>query len=67
MAKLVLDTCSWIELAKPKFSTVLDELETQIKHGITVIISCDLIIEEWERNKKRIDKKNRTIILNILF
>lgn len=54
MAKLVLDTCSWIELAKPKFSTVLDELETQIKHGITVIISCDLIIEEWERNKKRI-------------
>lgn len=54
MAKLVLDTCSWIELAKPKFSTVLDELETQIKHGITVIISCDLIIEEWERNKERI-------------
>lgn len=54
MAKLVLDTCSWIELAKPKFSKVLEELESQIKNGITVIISCDLIIEEWERNKTRI-------------
>lgn len=54
MAKLVLDTCSWIELAKPKFSKVLEELESQIKNGITVIISCDLIIEEWERNKSRI-------------
>ena len=54
MAKLVLDTCSWIDLAKPKFSNVLDELESQIKNGITIIISCDLIIEEWERNKGRI-------------
>ncbi|MFK7032206.1 PIN domain-containing protein [Flavobacterium oreochromis] len=54
MAKLVLDTCSWIELAKPKFSNVLEELENQIENGITRIISCDLIIEEWERNKSRI-------------
>jgi hypothetical protein len=54
MAKLVLDTCSWIELAKPKFSNVLEELENQVVEGITIIISCDLIIEEWERNKSRI-------------
>lgn len=54
MAKLVLDTCSWIELAKPKFSKILDELENQIENGITIIISCDLIIEEWDRNKQRI-------------
>ena len=54
MAKLVLDTCSWIELAKPKFSKVLEELESQIEKGMTIIISCDLIIEEWERNKSRI-------------
>lgn len=54
MAKLVLDTCSWIELAKPKFSKVLEELESQIENGITIIISCDLIIDEWERNKSRI-------------
>lgn len=54
MAKLVLDTCSWIELAKPKFSKVLDELENQINNNITIIISCDLIIDEWERNKSRI-------------
>ena len=54
MAKLVLDTCSWIELAKPKFSKVLDELENQVDGGITIIISCDLIINEWKRNKSRI-------------
>lgn len=54
MAKLILDTCSWLDLAKPKYFEVLEELEEQIADGITVLITCDIIIEEWERNKEKI-------------
>jgi len=56
MAKLILDTCTWLDLAKPKFSDVLNELEEQVKSGITVLITCELIIQEWERNKEKIIK-----------
>lgn len=54
MAKLILDTCSWLDLAKPKYSEILQELEEQISEGITILITCDIIIEEWERNKLKI-------------
>ncbi len=34
MVKLVLDTCSWIKLSKPKFSKVLEKLEKFSKTGL---------------------------------
>ncbi|MCG2432180.1 PIN domain-containing protein [Aequorivita xiaoshiensis] len=51
---MILDTCSWLDLAKPKYSEILEELEEQISEGITILITCDIIIEEWERNKVKI-------------
>lgn len=54
MAKIILDTCAWMDLSKPKFSEVLEELEKQVKNNITVIITCDILIEEWNRNKSKI-------------
>lgn len=54
MAKLILDTCSWLDLAKPKFSELLDELESQVSKGITVLLTSDIIIQEWDRNKDKI-------------
>jgi hypothetical protein len=56
MAKLILDTSTWLDLAKPRIEEVLTELEEQIKQGITVLLTCDIIIEEWERNKPRVLK-----------
>ncbi|WP_373552750.1 PIN domain-containing protein [Haliscomenobacter sp.] len=54
MAKLILDTSSWFDLAKPKIEEVLIELEEQVKQSITVLLTCDIIIEEWNRNKLRV-------------
>ena len=57
MAKIILDTCTWLDLAKPKFSEVLSELECQVEEGITILITCEIIVEEWERNKQKIIKE----------
>jgi uncharacterized protein with von Willebrand factor type A (vWA) domain len=54
MAKLILDTSTWLDLAKPRIEEVLIELEEQVKNGITVLLTCDIIVEEWERNKSRV-------------
>ena len=54
MAKLIIDTCSWLELSKPRFSEVLTELETQVHNGQTILLTSEIIIEEWDRNKDRI-------------
>lgn len=54
MAKLILDTSTWLDLAKPRIEEVLIELEEQVKDGITVLLTCDIILEEWERNKPRV-------------
>ncbi|SHN42329.1 hypothetical protein SAMN05216311_114181 [Chitinophaga sp. CF418] len=54
MAKLILDTSTWLDLAKPRIEEVLIELEQQIDQKITVLLTCDIILEEWERNKKRV-------------
>ena len=54
MAKLIIDTCSWLEISKPRFSEVLTELEDQVSKGQTVLLTSEIIIEEWDRNKNRI-------------
>src|SRR5690554_1226971 len=54
MAKLIIDTCSWLEISKPRFSEVLTELEDQVSKGLTVLLTSQIIIEEWDRNKDRI-------------
>lgn len=54
MAKLILDTSTWLDLAKPRIEEVLIELEEQVSQNITVLLTCDIIIEEWNRNKPRV-------------
>lgn len=54
MAKLILDTSTLLDLAKPRIEEVLIELEQQVKKNITVLLTCDIIIEEWNRNKPRV-------------
>lgn len=54
MAKLILDTSSWLDLAKPRIEEVLNELEEQVAQNITILLTCDIIIEEWDRNKARV-------------
>lgn len=54
MAKLIIDTSTWLDLAKPRIEEVLSELEHQVKEQITVLLTCDIIIEEWNRNKERV-------------
>jgi hypothetical protein len=54
MAKLVLDTSTWLDLAKPRTEEVLNELEGQVKQGITILLTCNIILEEWKRNKSRV-------------
>lgn len=54
MAKLILDTCAWLDLAKPRFSEILEELEKQVNNGMTVLLTSEIIIQEWDRNHERI-------------
>lgn len=54
MAKLILDTSTWLDLAKPRIEEVLAELEQQVAEGITVLLTCNIIVEEWNRNKERV-------------
>ncbi len=54
MAKLVLDTSAWLDLAKLRFSEVLTELEEQIASGGTVLLVSQIIKDEWARNKERV-------------
>jgi len=56
MAKLILDTSTWLDIAKPRIEEVLVELEKQVNEGITILLTCDIIVEEWQRNKDRVLK-----------
>ena len=64
MAKLILDTSTWLDLAKPRIEEVLTELESQISEGITILLTCDIIVEEWNRNKDRVLQDVFTSIRN---
>lgn len=57
MTKLVLDTCSWLDLAKPRFKEAFDDLEAQVRNEQIELLTTDIIIEEWDRNKERILKE----------
>lgn len=54
MAKLILDTSTWLDIAKPRVEEILVELEEQVQQGVTVLLTCDIIIQEWHRNKVRV-------------
>jgi hypothetical protein len=54
MAKLIIDTSTWLDIAKPRFSEILDELENQVEQQITVLLTSEIILEEWDRNKEKI-------------
>lgn len=56
MAAALIDTNSWIELAKPRFNNLLSVLEEQVKDGQIEILVNEIILDEWERNKDRIVK-----------
>lgn len=54
MAKLILDTSTWLDLAKPRIEEVLVELEQQVEQNLIVLLTCDIIVQEWGRNKERV-------------
>lgn len=54
MAKLILDTSTWIDLAKPRTEEVLTELEYQVDQKMTILLTCDIIVKEWKNNKQRV-------------
>ncbi|MCW7502362.1 PIN domain-containing protein [Leptospira soteropolitanensis] len=62
MAKILLDTCTWLDLAKPKFGEIFNELKNQIDEGITILLTCEIIREEWNNNKTRIIEEILTSI-----
>lgn len=62
MASLIIDTNSWIELAKPRWNILLRKLEEQVESHLIEILVNSIIIEEWDKNKERIEK---TIISSI--
>lgn len=62
MAKLILDTSTWLDIAKPRVEEVLTELEKQVNERITILLTCDIIIEEQDRNKERVLKEVVTSI-----
>lgn len=43
MAKLILDTSTWLDIAKPRIEEILIELEKQVDEGITVLLTCDIV------------------------
>lgn len=53
MASLIIDTSSWIQLAKPKFSGILGDLMQLIEEGRLEILTNQILIDEWNRNKER--------------
>jgi hypothetical protein len=56
MAKLILDTSTWLDIAKPRIEEIFIELEKQVDEGITVLLTCDIVVQEWTRNKDRVIK-----------
>lgn len=53
MASLIIDTSSWIQLAKPKFSGILGGLTQLIEDERLEILSNQILIDEWNRNKEK--------------
>jgi hypothetical protein len=53
MAKLLIDTCTWVDISMPKFQEVLKELSDQVNSGQSILLTCDIILEEWDRNKSK--------------
>jgi len=52
MASIIIDTSSWIDLAKPKFSNILEKLEEYKEQGLLELLTNDIIVAEWYRNKE---------------
>lgn len=53
MASVIIDTASWIQLAKPKYNNLLTQLEQLVEEGSLQILKNDIIDDEWNRNKDR--------------
>ncbi len=51
MASVIIDTSSWIELAKPKFHNILNELIDLVNNGQIEILTNDILNREWNRHK----------------
>lgn len=54
MVSLILDTDIWISfIAKDKPSGILDKIKTKIDDSEIVLLTNDIIIDEWNRNKEK--------------
>lgn len=62
MIYLTLDTNIWLDLLEDSWGedNIIDKLEYWLKHDFVKILVPEIIIEEWERNKKGVkyDKLN---------
>jgi predicted nucleic acid-binding protein len=53
MVELILDTNIWIShIAKDKPQGIFDILNEQLENGAVLLLTTDVIIDEWNRNKE---------------
>lgn len=53
MASIIIDSCSWAQLSKPKFAHILTKLNKLVEEHLVEILVNDILIDEWDRNKER--------------
>jgi hypothetical protein len=56
MFKVLIDTCVWLDLAKPQHAIPLDLLEDVINVGAASLMVPRIVLDEFARNKSRIAK-----------
>ena len=58
MVDLILDTNIWIShIAKDKPSGIFDSFKKQVSDGDIILLTNDIILDEWKRNKENIIKE----------
>jgi|AntRauTorckE6833_2_1112554.scaffolds.fasta_scaffold00228_3 hypothetical protein len=63
MVSLIFDTDIWISfIAKDKPSGILDEIQQKVNNSEIVLLTNDVIIDEWKRNKEQTLKAAENII-----
>ena len=53
MASVIIDTSSWMELAKPKFHNILDQLTEMAEYDQIEILTNKILKDEWNRHKEK--------------
>lgn len=68
MATLIFDTNIWLEfIAQDKPKGILEELKTKKEEGEIRLLTNQIIIDEWERNKDSIKDKIKNTVDNYFY